>query len=117
MLQPLLPLDGFDQRYAVYRHARAALLTPAKASGNVALVLLALLVWFVVKIVRMRAWHVFSLAFIIGTPVIGIGIFVTLVIRYAAGLAEYRRLIRDAAGTARPGASATFPQSTAPPVA
>jgi len=117
MLQPVLPLDGFDQRYAVYRHARATLLTPAKASGNVALVLLALLVWFVVKVVRMRAWHVFSLAFIIGTPLIGMGIFVTLVIRYAAGLAEYRRLLHDAVATARPATSATFPQSTAPPAA
>ncbi len=105
VLQPLLPLDRFDDRYALYRHARAALLTPAKAAGNMALVLFTLLVWFAVKIVRMRGWHVFSWAFIVGTPLIGMGIVVTLVIRYAAGLTEYRRLIRDAMA----GVSASAP--------
>jgi len=114
MLQPLLPLDRFDDRYALYRHARAALLTPAKASGNMALVLVTLLVWFVVKIVRMSGWHVFSLAFIIGTPVIGLGIVATLVTRYAAGLAEYRRLIQGVLAATSADVSAT-PTETAPP--
>ena len=116
MLQPLLPLDRFDDRYALYRHARVALLTPAKAAGNMALVLVALLVWFVVKIVRMSGWHVFSLAFIIGTPVIGLGIVVTLVIRYAAGLAEYRRLIQDVLATTSANVSATPTENTPPPM-
>jgi len=114
MLQPLLPLDRFDDRYALYRHARVALLTPAKAAGNMALVLVALLVWFVVKIVRMSGWHVFSLAFIIGTPVIGLGIVATLVTRYAAGLAEYRRLIQGVLAATSADVSAT-PTETAPP--
>jgi hypothetical protein len=115
MLQPLLPLDRFDDRYALYRHARAALLTPVKASGNMALVLLTLLVWFVVKIVRMSGWHVFSLAFIIGTPVIGLGIVATLFIRYAAGLAEYRRLIQDVMAAPSANVSATPMENTPPP--
>ena len=85
------PLDRSETRYALYRHARATLLTPAKTSGNLAVVLLVFLVWFVVKIVRMQGWHVFSLVFIVGTPVIGLGIFIALYVRYAAGLAEYRR--------------------------
>jgi hypothetical protein len=116
MLQPLLPLDRFDDRYALYRHARTALLTPAKASGNMALVLVTLLVWFVVKIVRMQGWHIFSLAFIIGTPVIGLGIVATLVIRYAAGLAEYRRLIQDVLATTSANVSATPTENTPPPM-
>jgi len=116
MLQPLLPLDRFDDRYALYRHARAALLTPAKASGNMALVLVTLLVWFVVKIVRMQGWHIFSLTFIIGTPVIGMGIVATLFIRYAAGVAEYRRLIQDAMATASANAPTTPLESTPPPL-
>lgn len=116
MLQPLLPLDRFDERYALYRHARATLLTPAKASGNLALVLLTLLVWFVVKIVRMSGWHVYSWAFIIGTPVIGIGIVATLFIRYATGVAEYRRLIQDAMATADANAPAMSLENMPPPL-
>lgn len=115
VLQPLLPLDRFDDRYALYRHARATLLTPAKAAGNMALVLFTLLVWFVVKIIRMQGWHIFSWAFIIGTPLIGMGIVATLLIRYATGLAEYRRLIRDAMAAARTIAS-DLPVESVPPL-
>jgi hypothetical protein len=115
VLQPLLPLHRFDDRYALYRHARATLLTPAKASGNMALVLFTLLVWFVVKIVRMQGWHVFSWAFIIGTPLIGMGIVGALLIRYAAGLAEYRRLIQDTMATVRTIASDPPVESATPP--
>jgi hypothetical protein len=115
VLQPLLPLDAFDDRYALYRHARATLLTPAKAAGNMALVLFTLLVWFVVKIIRMQGWHIFSWAFIIGTPLIGMGIVATLLIRYATGLAEYRRLIRDAMAAVRTIAS-DLPVESVPPL-
>lgn len=115
VLQPLLPLDRFDDRYGLYRHARAALLTPAKASGNMAIVLFILLIWFVVKIVRMQGWHIFSWAFIVGTPLIGMGIVAALVIRYAAGLAEYRRLIRDVMAAVSTGAS-DAPGEGVPPV-
>jgi hypothetical protein len=110
LLQPLLPLDRFEDRYALYRHARAALLTPAKASGNLALVLLIFLVWFAVKIVRMQGWHIFSLAFIVGTPVIGLVIFLALSARYAAGLDEFQRLFRDvlSSGLRHPPTSAPF---------
>jgi len=117
VLQPLLPLDRFDERYALYRHARAALLTPAKVSGNLALVLLALLVWFAIKIVRMQGWLVFSMTFIIGTPLIGAGIAVTLFVRYTTGLAEYRRLIHDALAAPRAGAPTTPPEGAASPLA
>jgi hypothetical protein len=89
-LQPLSSIPGFEDRYLAYRHARAALLTPAKAAGNLGLVLLVFLVWFAVKIVHMQGWHVFSLPFIIGTPAIGLGIFSALWARYVAGLAEFR---------------------------
>jgi hypothetical protein len=115
VLQPFLPLDRFDDRYALYRHARATLLTPAKAAGNMALVLFTLLVWFVVKIIRMQGWHIFSWAFIIGTPLIGMGIVATLLIRYAAGLTEYRRLIRDAMAAVRTNASDS-PVESVPPL-
>jgi hypothetical protein len=115
VLQPLLPLHRFDDRYALYRHARATLLTPAKASGNMALVLFTLLVWFVVKIVRMQGWHVFSWAFIIDTPLIGISIVGTLLIRYATGLAEYRRLIQNTMATVRTIASDPPVESATPP--
>lgn len=117
MLQPLLPLDRFDERYALYRHARAAVLTPAKAAGNVALVLLTLLIWFAIKIVRMQGWLVFSMTFLIGTPLIGAGIAVTLFVRYTTGLAEYRRLIHDALAAPRGGTPAILPEGAAPPLA
>jgi hypothetical protein len=80
-----------------------------------ALVLFTLLVWFVVKIVRMQGWHIFSWVFIIGTPLIGMGIVATLVIRYAAGVAEYRRLIRDVVATMRASPSDT-PVESVPPL-
>jgi len=115
MLQPLLPLARFDDRYALYRHAQITLLTPAKASGNMALVLFTLLVWFVVKIIRMQGWHIFSWAFIIGTPLIGMGIVATLLIRYAAGMAEYRRLIRDVMAAVSTSASEA-PVESVPPL-
>lgn len=116
MLQPLLRLDGLDDRYALYRYARSALLTPAKAAGNLALVLLTLLAWFAVKIVRMGGWHVFSWAFIMGTLAIGAAIVVVLFIRYTAGVSEYHRLIRDLTATAGAGVSVTPVENAPPPL-
>ena len=95
MIEIALPPDRLTERYLLYRHAWATLLTPAKTAGNLAVVLCIFLVWFVVKIVRMQGWHVFSLAFIVGTPVAGLGIVFALVVRYAAGLAEFHRLVRE----------------------
>jgi hypothetical protein len=92
ILQPVLNVSRIEDRYLLYRHARAALLTPAKAAGNLALTLLIFLVWFVVKIIRMQGWHIFSVTFIIGTPVVGLAIFGTLCARYVAGLAEFQAL-------------------------
>lgn len=98
-LQWIEHLGGFPQdfgkRYALYRHARATLLSPAKAAGNLALVLLVLTIWFVVKIIGMSGWHVFSLTFIIGTPVVGVGLVVILLSRYVTGLDEYHRRIQE----------------------
>jgi hypothetical protein len=95
ILQPLPPLNRLEERYALYRLARASLLIPAKAAGNVALVLLILLVWFVVKIVRMQGWHVFSWLFILGTPVFGFAIVAALCIRYETGLSQFRRMVDE----------------------
>jgi len=92
ILQPLLSVSRLEDRYLLYRHARAALLTPAKAAGNLALTLLIFLVWFVVKIIRMQGWHIFSVTFIIGTPAVGLGICGALWTRYVAGLVEFRLL-------------------------
>jgi len=72
-------------------------------------------VWFVVKIIRMQGWHIFSWAFIIGTPLIGMGIVATLLIRYAAGVAEYRRLIRDVMAAVSTSASEA-PVESVPPL-
>jgi hypothetical protein len=88
-LQPLSSIPGLEDRYLAYRRARAALLTPAKTAGNLGLVLLIFLVWFVVKIIRMQGWHVFSWPFIIGTPVFGLGILGALWARYVGGLVEF----------------------------
>ncbi len=85
---PVLPRD-FERRYALYRHAWATLLSPAKAAGNMALVLLTLTVWFVIKVTRMGGWRVFSPAFLIGTPFVGLGLVLVLLLRYARGLAEF----------------------------
>jgi hypothetical protein len=89
-----LPED-FERRYLLYRHAWVSLLTPAKAAGNLAVVLLVLTIWFVVKIVQMRGWHVFSPAFILGTPVAGLGLVLALAARYSAGMGEFHRRVQE----------------------
>jgi len=89
-----LPAD-FERRYVLYRHTWATLLAPAKAAGNMALVLLVLLIWFVVKVLRMGGWRVFSLAFIIGTPLVGLGLLLALLLRYTAGVAEFHRRTQE----------------------
>jgi len=89
-----LPED-FEKRYILYRHAWATLLTPAKAAGNLALVLLVLMIWSVVKIVRMGGWRVFSLVFVIGTPIVGLGLVTALLIRYATGVGEFHRRVQE----------------------
>ncbi len=99
-----LPQD-FEKRYALYRHAWATLLTPAKAAGNLALVLLVLGMWFVVKVFRMGGWHVYSLAFIIGTPVVDLGLVVALLVRYLTGVAEFHRRVQESIFPPKPPAS------------
>jgi hypothetical protein len=69
VLQPLLPLDRFDGRYSQPAR-RAALLTPAKVSGNLALVLLALSSGSRSRLFACRVARL-SMTFIIGTPLIG----------------------------------------------
>jgi len=114
ILQPLPAVSRFEDRYLLYRHARAALLTPARTAGNLALVLLIFLVWFVVKIFHMQGWHVFSLTFIIGTPVVGLGIVGALWVRYVAGLAEFHALTTGVTVPLQQP-SAPQPQTEAPP--
>jgi hypothetical protein len=86
---------ALSTRYLLYRHARATVLAPAKAAGNMAVVLLVFLAWFVVKIIRIEGWTVFSLAFIFGTPLVGLGLVAILLARYAAGLRDFARLGHD----------------------
>src|SRR3989304_3899809 len=68
---------------------------PAKAAGNLALVLLALTIWFGVKIIRMRGWLVFSPAFVIGTPLMGLGLVLALLARYVTGVGEFHRRVQE----------------------
>jgi hypothetical protein len=59
------------------------------------MVLLVLTIWSVVKIVRMGGWRVFSLVFVIGTPIVGLGLAAALLIRYATGVAEFHRRVQE----------------------
>ena len=87
--------EDFEQRYTLYRHAWATLLTPAKTAGNLALVLLVLTIWSLVKIIRMGGWGVFSPIFVIGTPLVGLGLVAALLIRYTTGVAEFHRRVQE----------------------
>jgi hypothetical protein len=93
------------ERLPLYRHAWSILFVPAKAAGNLALVLAIFLVWFVAKVVYTSAWHVFSWAFILGVPIVGLGILWALLARHAAGLREFHRLTTEV----------IFPHTTPPP--
>jgi MYXO-CTERM domain-containing protein len=94
-----------EERFSLYRHAWSVLFVPAKAAGNLALVLAIFLVWFVAKVVHTSAWHVFSWTFILGVPLVGLGTLWALRRRHAAGLDEFHRLTTEA----------IFPQTTPPP--
>lgn len=76
--EPASPTD----RYLLYRHFRAVTLTPAKAAGNLAVVFAIFTIWLPIKMYRMQAWHVFSWAFILGTPLVGLAIVAILLARY-----------------------------------
>jgi len=99
-------LDKDPGRYLLYRHARAMLFVPAQAAGNLAVVLVVFWIWFVVKVIRIGGWHLFSPAFLILTPVVGLAIIVALVVRYDTGLRSFHQLIRQPSPTEMPGASA-----------
>ncbi len=95
-LEQFAPLpESFPDRFALYRHAWATLLTPAKAAGNLAVVLLVLGTWFLVRIVRMGGWNVFSPAFVIGTPLAGSVVVLALLRRYTTGLVEFHRRVHE----------------------
>ena len=115
MLEITLPADRLTERYLLYGHAWATLLMPAKTAGNLAVVVFIFLVWFVIKIVRMQGWHVFSLPFIVGTPMIGLGIVVALVLRYTSGLAGFYRVVHESIFPA-PAAAPQPPADSVPPV-
>lgn len=111
------PPAEFENRYLLYRHAQATLLLPAKAAGNLALVLLVLTVWFVVKVIRMGGWRVFSLTFVIVTPLVGLGLVLALLVRYATGVAEFHRRVQESLFPPReaalPGPAADAPPTVA----
>jgi hypothetical protein len=90
-----LPGEDFDTRFLLYRHACATVLTPAKAAGNLALVLLVLGMWSVVKIVQMGSFRVFSATFVIGVPFLGLVVVAGLVVRYVAGVEAFSRQARS----------------------
>ncbi len=69
-------------RYLLYRHFRAVTLTPAKAAGNLAVVFAIFTIWLPIKLYRMQAWHIFSWAFILGTPLAGLALVTILLVRY-----------------------------------
>jgi len=110
-----LPED-FEKRYLLYRHAWGTLLVPAKAAGNMALVLLVLTIWSVVKIIRMGGWRVFSVVFVLGTPMVGLGLVAALLIRYTTGVAEFHRRVQGSIfppkETALPGPAGDLPPFT-----
>jgi hypothetical protein len=85
------PGEDFDARFLLYRHACATMLAPAKAAGNLALVLLVMGVWFVVKIIQVGSFRVFSAVFVVGTPLLGLTLIAGLVVRYVAGLNAFCR--------------------------
>jgi len=109
----ILPPD-FADRYTLYRHARATLLVPARAAGNLALVVFILSVWFVVKIIRMRGWHLYSWAFIVGTPIVGALIVCFLIRRHAAGICEFHQYLRDVFTPPPPPAPGGQPEPSPP---
>jgi len=108
-----VPAD-FAERYALYRHGRATLLVPARAAGNLALVLAVLSVWFVVKIIRMRGWHLYSWAFIIGTPIVGLAIAGLLLRRHTAGIREFHQYLREALAPPQLPAPEVTPEPSPP---
>ncbi|HSB82480.1 MAG TPA: hypothetical protein VLM91_27205 [Candidatus Methylomirabilis sp.] len=83
--------EEVEQRFSLYRHAQATLLIPARTAGNLGLVVLTLTVWSSVKILRMGGVYVFSPLFVIGVPLIGLGLSFLLLVRYATGLGEFHR--------------------------
>ncbi len=83
--------EDFEARFLLYRHACATVLTPARAAGNLAVVLLVLGVWVVVKIIQMGGFRVFSATFVIGTPLLGFVLVAGLAARYVTGLGAFRR--------------------------
>jgi hypothetical protein len=109
----LLPGD-FADRYALYRHGRATLLVPGRAAGNLALVILVLSVWFVVKVIRMRGWQLFSWAFIVGTPIGGLLITWLLLRRHAAGIREFHQFLVEALTPPPPPAPEVTPEPSPP---
>jgi hypothetical protein len=81
--------EEIEQRFSLYRHAQASLLTPARTAGNLALVVLVLTIWSTVKILHMGGVHVFSPVFVIGVPLVGLVLVIVLLVRYMTGLGEF----------------------------
>ncbi len=93
-LMQSMPIPStFRDRYMLLQFAQSSLLIPARAAGNLAIVLAIFVVWFIVKIIRIEGWHVFSVAFIVGTPIVGCLLVLALVRRYRLGVAEFRQVL------------------------
>jgi len=114
--QSAVPPEDFDKRYLLYRHARATLLSPAKAAGNMAVTLLVFSIWSLVKIIRMGGWHVFSVAFVVGTPLLGLGLVLGLLISYAKGMAEFNAQVLKAVFPSKEGDPSPAPDNGPPSI-
>jgi hypothetical protein len=86
--------EEIEQRFSLYRHAQATLLTPARTAGNLALVVVVLTIWSTVKILHMGGVHVFSPVFVIGVPLVGLVLVIVLLVRYMTGLGEFHLEVR-----------------------
>ena len=80
-----------------------SLLSPAKAAGNMAVTLLVFSIWSLVKIIRMGGWHVFSVTFVVGTPLLGLALVLGLLISYAKGMAEFNAQVLKPAFLSKEG--------------
>jgi hypothetical protein len=107
---------GPADRYLAYRHLRAVTLTPAKAAGNLAVVFVILILWFVVKMYRIQGWHVYSWVFIVGAPLVGLFVVATLLIRYQGDMRRFQCALQPPTppGSAA-AASETKPEATETP--
>lgn len=103
--------QGLADGYLLYRHLRATTLVPARAAANLALVLLVFTLWFSLRMYRISGWQVYTPAFLVGTPLVGLGLAAALLVQYRQGLRVFQ------AALAPPDPPPAPPAAPAPPEA